>query len=103
MVQSGVPPGGVVETLDVLKHGGTQLGASGPGVTVNELTFEGGVKAFTDRVVKAVTDRAHRHVDAHLDAAIAEHDGGVLGGLKRSSQQFAVRGTVDEDVDVPRR
>jgi len=30
-------------------------------------------------------------------------DQGSQPGLKRSSQQFAVRGTVDEDVDVPRR
>ena len=38
------------------------------------------------------------------DVGLVHHsDAGSQPGLKRSSQQFAVRGTVDEDVDVPRR
>jgi hypothetical protein len=44
---------GVVEDLDVVEDGGSQLGAVGPGLAADELLLERGEEALGDGVVPA--------------------------------------------------
>ena len=71
----------IVPAFDELKNGwacfsrGTEAGA------VQQFAFEGGEEAFTQGIVKAITDRAHGRADASLPAAATKGKGGVLATM----------------------
>src|ERR1700704_1638931 len=78
----------VVEALDELEHRDPRLGLSLEPTPVEKLAFQRGEEALAHRIVVGVANRAHRRAHPGLAAAVAELNGRVLGGFKRSSQHL---------------
>src|ERR1700686_2354688 len=76
----------VVEALDELEHRDPRLGLRLEPTPVEKLAFKRGEEALAHRIVVSVSNRTHRGTHAGLEAAVAELNGGVLCGFKRSSQ-----------------
>jgi hypothetical protein len=74
-----MPAARIVKAFDELEDGDARLGVRPEPPPVEQLTFEGGEEAFRHGIVVSVADRAHRRADAHLAAALAEGQRGVLG------------------------
>ena len=67
-----MPANPVGAAFEVVEGGGAGLGAGGEVGPVQQLALQGGEQALGDRVVIAVTDRAHGGDQAGLTQAAAE-------------------------------
>jgi len=76
-----VPPARVVPAFDPAEDSQTRLGLALEAAPVEQLAFETREEALGHGVVVGVSDRAHRRTHAHLPAAVAEGDAGVLAAL----------------------
>ena len=66
---------GIVPSLDEIEYGQPRFGLGLEAKSVNEFAFEGGKETFTQGIIKAITERAHRGADTDLAASLAEGDG----------------------------
>jgi hypothetical protein len=100
--ERAVPPARVVPALDVAEQRYARLGLGRPTVPIDQLALERGEEALGHRVVVGVAHGAHRRPHAHLLAALAEGDAGVLPwslwwitplGLRCCSAMFSAAST----------
>ena len=71
-------PSRVVPTFDVSEQRDPRRGLSLETAAIDKLAFEAGKEALGHRVVVSIADATCRRADAHLQAALAERDTGVL-------------------------
>jgi hypothetical protein len=90
--ESGMTPSWVIPTFDVREQRDPRRRLGRKAAAIKELALQAGKEAFRHRVVVGVTDAAHRWANAHLRAALAECDTGVLGQFNPSSQHFLIGG-----------
>jgi len=81
IADTGVSTLRVVPALDEFEDGHPSLGQSAETAAVDEFAFERGEEALTQGIVEAVSNRAHGGAHAHLSAAPAEGNRGVLAAL----------------------
>lgn len=87
-----VAPTRVVPTLDVTKQCDARFGPGLEASAVDQLALQAREEALCHGVVIGFPDTAHGSPNAHLPAAVAEGDRGVLGEFNRSSQHFTLGG-----------
>ena len=58
------------------------------GFAINEFALQAGEETLRHGVIKRIANRSHGRSHAHLTAAIAEGQAGVLGEFNRSSQHY---------------
>src|SRR5213595_3065442 len=66
VVKTGVESGAVVEGLDVIKDGGTGLGAGGEAMVIDQFVFEGAPEGFDEGIIVAVAWTTHGSDQAML-------------------------------------
>jgi hypothetical protein len=71
----------VVEDLDVLEEGRPRLDARGECVPGEQFARQGGEEALHHSVVVTVPHGAYRAADAHVSAALAEYERGILAAV----------------------
>ena len=86
--EGAMSTGAIVEDLEVLEQGGTQLDTCFPFLAVEKLGLQPCPKRLDHGIVEGVADGAHRGDEAGLADAFAEDPGGELGGFKWSSQHL---------------
>ena len=69
---------GVVPAFQVLENRKLGLRLGSKPMTIQQLPFQGGEKAFAQSVVEAVTDRSHRRTYLGLATALSEGQGRIL-------------------------
>src|SRR5260370_37396232 len=78
----------VVKGLEVLKHRVSELNASAPSFSVEQLDLHPTPKGLHHGVVETVADRAHRWQKSRVDGSTSECPGSELPRFKASSQQW---------------
>src|SRR5579884_2674881 len=81
VAEAGVAPLAVVEHFQVVEQGQPGVRPGLETLAVEQLALQSGEEALGQRVVVAVTDRAHGGRDTGLSAALTEGDRGVLTPL----------------------
>ncbi len=71
----------IVPAFDKLKNGWVRFSRGAEAGTIQQFAFEGGEEAFTQGIVKAITDRAHGRADASVAAAATKGKGRVLATM----------------------
>ena len=71
----------IVPAFDKLKNDGARFSRCVEACAVEQFAFEGCEEAFTQGIVKAITDRAHGRADASFAAAATKGKGGVLATM----------------------
>ena len=71
----------IVEDLEVLEDRARQLDSGLPPLPIEELDLHPAPEGFDDRVVEAVTHRAHGRQQPGIDSSTSEGPRGELGGL----------------------
>jgi hypothetical protein len=80
-----MPAAWVVPPLDVCEQREVCFRLGHPAAPIDQFTLECGEEALGHRVVVGIADRTHRMSQAHLSAAVAERNIGVLGGFNRET------------------
>ncbi len=81
VAEAGMAPPRVVPAFDVGKQRAPRFGVALEAAPVDQLALETGKETLRHRVVVGITDTAHRRAHAHLGAALAEGNAGVLAAL----------------------
>ena len=71
----------IVPAFDKLKDDGARFSGGVKACAVEQFAFEGGEEAFTQGIVKAITDRAHGRADARFATAATKGERGVLAAM----------------------
>ena len=79
---------GVIPAFDPGKYCETGFSTGFEGSAINEFALQAGEETLRHGVIKRIANRSHRRSHAHLAAAIAEGQAGVLGEFNRSSQHL---------------
>lgn len=92
----------VVEGLDVVEQGGSQLVPARPSLAADELDLEGGEEGLGDGVVPAVVFTAHADLDAFAGEHVAVEAARVLPRFKWSSQRCLATPSIDASAALRR-
>ncbi len=79
---------GVIPAFNPGEYCQAGFGTGFESFAVNEFTLQAGKEALRHGVIVCIADRSHGRSHAHLAAAIAEGQAGVLGEFNRSSQHL---------------
>lgn len=71
----------IVPAFYKLKNDGARFSRGVEAGAVEQFAFEGGEEAFTQGIVKAITDRAHGRADVRFAAAVTKGKGRVLAAM----------------------